>query len=140
MNKNTAYTSSGRGSEYLRDMCDGWRFGGESLDASEVTEISYDDSAWELVDIPHTWNIKDAEDGGNDYLRTAFWYRKVLEYDEKFEGKKIFLEFNANIYKKCFFSMTHNINMIHFNHCFVSFTNKFFKQFCQIVYFIIQVN
>lgn len=95
MNKNTAYTSSGRGSEYLRDMCEGWRFGGEALDASEVTDISYDDSAWELVDIPHTWNIKDAEDGGNDYLRTAFWYRKVLEYDEKFEVKKIFLEFNG---------------------------------------------
>ncbi len=95
MNKNTAYTSSGRGSEYLKDMCEGWRFGGEALDALEVTDISYDDSTWELVDVPHTWNIKDAEDGGNDYLRTAFWYRKVLEYDEKFEGNKIFLEFNG---------------------------------------------
>lgn len=79
MNENTAYTSSGRSSEYLRDMCEGWHFGGEALDASIVTDISYDDSAWKLVDIPHTWNVKDAEDGGNDYLRTAFWYRKILE-------------------------------------------------------------
>ena len=29
MNENTAYTSSGRSSEYLRDMCEGWHFGGE---------------------------------------------------------------------------------------------------------------
>lgn len=95
MNENTAYTSSGRSSEYLRDMCEGWHFGGEASDASIVTDISYDDSAWKLVDIPHTWNIEDAEDGGNDYLRTAFWYRKILDYSRSFSGKKIYLEFNG---------------------------------------------
>lgn len=95
MSENTAYTSSGRTKEYLRDMCDGWRFGGEALKADEVTGIEFDDGGWDVVNIPHTWNIKDAEDGGNDYLRTAFWYRKKLDYDEASDGKKVYLEFNG---------------------------------------------
>ena len=95
MAENTAYTSSGRDGKYLRDMCDGWRFGGEALKDDEVTGIDFDDGGWEVVDIPHTWNIKDAEDGGNDYLRTAFWYRKKLDYDEAFDGKKVYFEFNG---------------------------------------------
>ena len=96
MSENTAYTSSGRDGKYLRDMCDGWHFGGEALTDDEVTGIDFDDGGWEVVNIPHTWNIKDAEDGGNDYLRTAFWYRKRLDYDEAFDGKKVYLEFNGS--------------------------------------------
>lgn len=95
MNENTAYTSSGRTKEYLRDMCEGWHFGGETLTEDEVTGVDFDDSGWKVVNIPHTWNIEDAEDGGNDYLRTAFWYRKKLDYEEAFDGKKIYLEFNG---------------------------------------------
>lgn len=95
MAENTVYTSSGRDGKYLRDMCDGWRFGGEALTDDEVTGIDFDDGGWEVVNIPHTWNIKDAEDGGNDYLRTAFWYRRKLDYDEAFDGKKVYLEFNG---------------------------------------------
>ena len=95
MGENTAYTSSGRDGKYLRDMCDGWRFGGEALTDDEVTGIEFDDGGWDVVNIPHTWNINDAEDGGNDYLRTAFWYRKKLDYDEAFDGKRIYLEFNG---------------------------------------------
>lgn len=96
MGENTAYTSSGREGKYLRDMCDGWHFGGEALTDDEVTGIDFDDGGWKIVNIPHTWNIKDAEDGGNDYLRTAFWYRKKLDYDETFDGKKVYLEFNGS--------------------------------------------
>lgn len=95
MSENTAYTSSGRDGKYLRDMCDGWHFGGETLTEDEVTGVAFDDGGWDVVNIPHTWNIMDAEDGGNDYLRTAFWYRKKLDYEEAFDGKKIYLEFNG---------------------------------------------
>lgn len=95
MKENTAYTSSGRDMEYLKDMCEGWRFGGRKLSEDKAADIDYDDSEWDIVDIPHTWNIKDAEDGGNDYLRTTFWYRKKLEYDKSFSGKNVYLEFNG---------------------------------------------
>ena len=30
------------------------------------------------VNIPHTWNNIDGQDGGNDYLRTAAIYEKTL--------------------------------------------------------------
>lgn len=95
MYENTAYSSSGRGSEYLMDMCADWRFGGMGADAGSVTGLDYDDSTWETVNVPHTWNIEDAEGGSKDYLRTAFWYRKKLDYDESFSGKKVYLEFNG---------------------------------------------
>ena len=30
----------------------------------------------EAVTIPHTWNAKDGQDGGNDYYRGTCWYVK----------------------------------------------------------------
>ena len=34
--------------------------------------------AAESVDLPHTWNALDGQDGGNDYLRTACTYSTVF--------------------------------------------------------------
>ena len=30
----------------------------------------------EAVTLPHTWNAKDGQDGGNDYYRGICWYKK----------------------------------------------------------------
>lgn len=46
------------------------------------------------VDLPHTWNAIDGQDGGNDYYRGTCTYEKTVkcpEYDK--EKEAVFLEF-----------------------------------------------
>ena len=85
-----AQTACGRSTEYVMDLSDGWRFGGKGEDASAE---DYDDGLWTHVNLPHTWNKADGADGGNDYVRSTFWYRKDLDIDETFAGKRVYLEF-----------------------------------------------
>ena len=33
---------------------------------------------WEKLDIPHTWNGTDGQDGGGDYLRKTCYYAKEI--------------------------------------------------------------
>ena len=36
------------------------------------------DGVAEMVDLPHTWNAKDGQDGGNDYWRGTCTYKKTF--------------------------------------------------------------
>lgn len=47
------------------------------------------------VNIPHTWNNIDGQDGGNDYLRTVATYFKTFETPAHAESEDVFLEFNG---------------------------------------------
>ncbi|MBR6633992.1 MAG: glycoside hydrolase family 2 protein [Clostridia bacterium] len=44
------------------------------------------------VNLPHTWNAVDGQDGGNDYYRGECYYFKPLCRDN-FEGEELWLEF-----------------------------------------------
>lgn len=44
------------------------------------------------VDLPHTWNAKDGQDGGSDYFRGTCCYAKKLK---QFTGKRVYLEILA---------------------------------------------
>lgn len=48
---------------------------------------------WKSVNLPHTWNAMDGQDGGSDYYRGACWY--VKEFSMAEAGKKVYLEFEA---------------------------------------------
>lgn len=85
-----AQTASGRGAEYVTELREGWKFGGKDEDAYLE---DYDDSRWDEVSLPHTWNAADGADGGNNYERSAFWYRRLLEVDAPLTGKRVYLEF-----------------------------------------------
>ena len=37
---------------------------------------------WEALDLPHTWNGKDGQDGGNDYHRGTCYYVKNMKREE----------------------------------------------------------
>ena len=50
---------------------------------------------WEAVNLPHTWNGTDGQDGGNDYHRGTCYYAKKLRRDEVSDEKNVFLEFQA---------------------------------------------
>ena len=49
----------------------------------------------EVVNVPHTWNAIDGQDGGNDYFRGSCCYVKTVKKDELPEGEKVFLEING---------------------------------------------
>ena len=47
------------------------------------------------VNLPHTWNAIDGQDGGNDYTRGLCWYMKTLSREEIPQNKRLFLEING---------------------------------------------
>ena len=49
----------------------------------------------EVVTLPHTWNAKDGQDGGNDYFRGSCCYVKKIEKSDLPEGEQYFLEING---------------------------------------------
>src|SRR4051812_44911609 len=59
----------------------------------------FDDSSWQTVDLPHTWNALDAQDGGtfavNTYHRGVAWYRKTVNGAGSMRGQQLFLEFGG---------------------------------------------
>ena len=65
----------------------GWAF------AKEAGIVKEFPGAWETVNLPHTWNAKDGQDGGNDYFRGTCQYVKTLKKSELPSGKKYYLEF-----------------------------------------------
>lgn len=50
---------------------------------------------WESVDLPHTWNGKDGQDGGNDYYRGKCYYARELKSDLFSDGAVHYLEFRG---------------------------------------------
>lgn len=70
-----------------------WKF--IRQDAPGAEDPAFDDSTWQTVSLPHTWNNLDGEDGGNDYYRGPAWYRRHLVLPPEYRGKSLFLQFDA---------------------------------------------
>ena len=49
----------------------------------------------EQIDLPHTWNAIDGQDGGNDYFRGTCCYAKVLSGADLPAGEAVYLEING---------------------------------------------
>lgn len=58
---------------------EGWAFHKGPLKGGKVPKKAKAD--WESVNLPHTWNNMDGQDGGSDYYRAPCWYCKELEID-----------------------------------------------------------
>ena len=50
---------------------------------------------WETVNLPHTWNATDGQDGGNDYYRGTCYYTKKLALADCKEAEEVYLEFEG---------------------------------------------
>ncbi len=74
----------------LINLNQGWNF--VAIDESYDLAINEEGEA---VDLPHTWNNHDGQDGGNNYCRSAFWYVKHIDRPEISEGERIYLEIPA---------------------------------------------
>src|SRR6266540_903027 len=73
------------------DLDAGWRF--LRADATGAQNPGFDDSAWAAVTVPHTWNARDGEDGGDNYYRGVGWYRRHYTPPASFAGRKLWLQF-----------------------------------------------
>lgn len=63
-------------------------------------DVEFDDSTWETVSVPHTYNDDDIFDGyingsGDAVERGLGFYRKHFTLDEKHNGQKVFVEFEG---------------------------------------------
>ena len=47
------------------------------------------------VDLPHTWNAIDGQDGGNDYFRGTCVYEKTFSRPEYNAGERVYLQFHG---------------------------------------------
>ncbi len=50
---------------------------------------------WESVELPHTWNARDGQDGGNDYWRGTAVYCKAFPRPALEPGERAILEFQG---------------------------------------------
>jgi beta-galactosidase len=71
----------------------GWRFLASECAGAQAP--GFDDHSWQPVDLPHTWNALDGQDGGDDYRRGAGWYRRHLPLDGSFAGRRLYLQFDG---------------------------------------------
>ena len=70
---------------------DSWKFyQGECEAAASAT---YDDSAWNSIHLPHTWNT-DAYTEKKYYQGTG-WYRRTLTLPQNWQTKQVFLKLDA---------------------------------------------
>ena len=59
----------------------------------QTTEIpAAIDSKWDFVNLPHSWNAIDGQDGGNDYFRGTAIYAKELDREELPESDRYYIE------------------------------------------------
>jgi beta-galactosidase len=80
-------------SRIMFSLNDHWKFLPEG--AADAFETDFDDSRWEVVSLPHTWNARDPFDDDGTYKRGIGWYRKKLVLDQRFKDKEIFLNFEG---------------------------------------------
>jgi len=76
-----------------------WKF--IKQDVSDADKATFDDSKWETVSTPHTYNDSDTFDEiisrsgeKSEYMGIA-WYRKHFKLPASAAGNKIFLEFEG---------------------------------------------
>ncbi|WP_078549604.1 glycoside hydrolase family 2 protein [Litchfieldia alkalitelluris] len=67
-----------------------WKFVKENVGAEKIFGTQ-----GEKINIPHTWNAIDGQDGGNDYYRGTCWYGKTFDKPELNNGDQVYLEFRG---------------------------------------------
>ena len=69
---------------------EGWKFTKEN---TEIENLNFENGS--KINLPHTWNAKDGQDGGNDYYRGTCWYMKELDIPMPDAETEIWLEFRG---------------------------------------------
>jgi beta-galactosidase len=72
-----------------------WRFIRQDVAAAQAPE--FDDSSWTNLNLPHTWNNLDGQDGGTNYYyyRGIGWYRTHFPVNGGDANRHFFLKFDG---------------------------------------------
>jgi beta-galactosidase len=70
-----------------------WKFARQDVPGAEVP--GFDDSTWTNLNLPHTWNNLDGQDGTKSYYRGVGWYRKHFLVGKSLAGHHFFLKFDG---------------------------------------------
>ena len=79
----------------------GWRFYRGDVSGAEAAD--YDDSAWEVVSVPHSVQLMPAEASGCRNYQGVAWYRKHFTVPAELEGMDVSLHFEAIMGKQKFY-------------------------------------
>lgn len=66
----------------------------EIKNINENWQFSKDNSNWVEINLQHTWNGADGQDGGNDYYRGKCYYKKTIDASDM-KGDELFVKFYA---------------------------------------------
>src|SRR5438552_1932117 len=80
----------------ILSLDDSWQFIRQDVPGAQA--VSFDDSSWNAVTLPHTWNNLDGQDGGNNYYRGSGWYRKHYTVPAQLAGQELFITFDRANY------------------------------------------
>ena len=72
-----------------------WRFVKGDDDNDDALRLFQDPASWEDVIVPHSWNVHDGQDGGDNYYRGPGWYQHSLAIANYDSDKRYFLRFQA---------------------------------------------
>ena len=75
------------------DFNPGWRY--YRGDVAQGGSLELDDSAWEVVSVPHTVQLMPAEGSGSRNYQGKAWYRKHFVVDPALKGQRVQLYFEA---------------------------------------------
>jgi beta-galactosidase len=93
-------TASAYGQRKTDDFNKDWRFA-KGEQPEQVTQMGFNDSAWQAVRIPHDWAISGPfnpdENGyaGKLPWKGVGWYRKVFSLDKADAGRRVYLDFDG---------------------------------------------
>ncbi len=71
-----------------------WQFTKDAITITEGTSV-LESGSWESLNLPHTWNGIDGQDGGNDYYRGTCYYTKKISRAEIGREPVVYLEFEG---------------------------------------------
>ena len=74
----------------VKNINNGWRFVQENIGEQALLSAKS-----KKVNIPHTWNNLDGQDGGGDFYRGTCWYYKKLGKINKTTDEVVYLEFEG---------------------------------------------
>ena len=77
----------------IETINESWKF--SNGDFENVLTNNFDDTKWETISIPHTWNKEDAVDEIHGYYRGIGYYRRTINIPMNRKEKQVFIWFNG---------------------------------------------
>jgi beta-galactosidase len=77
----------------VTDLDPDWKF--FKGDVGGAQNAGFNDAGWSAVDLPHTYNATDGQDGGGDFYTGVGWYRKSFDVPASFNGRETFIRFDG---------------------------------------------